>query len=98
MWSTVRENLNNLATASGKDTAHILKALHKQVLDKLDPLRPTLKELERSRQTIHSNMARQSVCSYTYHSRVDSWISKWLTLLATIEPSMPLSTAGLIEL
>ena len=29
MWSTVRENLNNLATASGKDTAHILKALHK---------------------------------------------------------------------
>jgi hypothetical protein len=36
--------LNNLATASGKDTVHILKALHKQVLDKLDALRPTLKE------------------------------------------------------
>ena len=47
MWSIVRENLNNLATASGKDTAHILKALHKQVLDKLDALRPTLKELGR---------------------------------------------------
>jgi hypothetical protein len=43
MWLTVRENWNNLATASGKDTAHILEALHKQVLDKLDALRQLLR-------------------------------------------------------
>ena len=83
MWSTVRENLNNLATASGKDTAHILKALHKQVLDKLDALRPTLKELERSRQTIHSNMRDRASGSSTYHSRVDFRISKWQTEAGT---------------
>jgi hypothetical protein len=32
-WATVRENLNDLAEASGKSVPGILKTLHKHVLE-----------------------------------------------------------------
>jgi hypothetical protein len=80
-WATVRENLNDLAEASGKSVPGILKTLHKHVLEELENLRETLEKGAREIEANYTLRDGETERLLLYHSRVQSRISKWLALL-----------------